>query len=138
LQASARDLSVSLIQDFFVESLPNVSLDQFHFIGGWTNGPVSFNLGLVGSFTFPENSSFTASLNCTGGGSGLSLPLVTISGNSGPVISGEGFLPVIIDPNRRCSGLPPSAARFSALTKPNKPFWEQIAKWTDVALGSPT
>lgn len=130
ITGSVKQLNSVVFQDFFTNRLPNIKLNSLEFLGGWTNGPLDFVLRGQGEYRADEANIFAAKITAAGDASGLSFEHLDVMSESVPVLSGRGFIPIVIHPHRKekLEVRPRQLVDFRADTQPNKVFWDRIAE----------
>ncbi len=140
VSSSAHGIELALFQDFFVKSLPQIRFGEFTFSGAWTNGPASFNVGLTATLLESGNTNFSAQLEASGDGNGVSVRRLDVSTGTETVLSGQGAMPLTIEPGRTTHIFNLQEAQpinFSASTRPNAPFWNEMAALVGIRFQEP-
>lgn len=136
----AHHIEPALFQGLLEKPLPEIKVDELNFAGEWTNGPVTFNLGLAAQFVATGGTPFSVQVKAVGNHTGLSLNELAVSGPSGVVISGQGLLPLTIEPKgvlKMVDLRAQAPIHFTATTQPNRAFWQQIASLSGISLEDP-
>src|SRR5207244_3569139 len=124
----ARNIEPALFQGFLEKPLPEFKVDQFNFAGAWTNGPVTFDLGLTAQIVATRGHPFSVQVKAGGNHTGFSLNELAVSGPTGVVVSGRGLLPLTIEPRGGLKVVDlhgQAPIHFAATTQPNPAFWQQ-------------
>ena len=137
---SVQAFEASAFEDFLDPAPPAARIDRLHAAGHWTNGPVEFELEaatrLESNFGLP----LSGLLALKGNTNGISLEQMVIASQGDPVLSGNGSVPIILDPTNSKQMLrieEEAPIQLNAATLPNKEFWEKVSAWTKVALTDP-
>ncbi|MEO6182735.1 MAG: translocation/assembly module TamB domain-containing protein [Verrucomicrobiota bacterium] len=139
VSVAARGLSAVQLRNFFVETIPDATLEKLNLDAHWTNGPVTFGFHALARFASEEGTPLSAELRATGNENGLSIERAEAGSSSESFISGKGFLPITIHPNgsNLVEILQKQIIDFRAETIPNAPFWKQVAAWTQADFREP-
>ncbi len=139
-QCVASGLDAHLIKDFITQSNIETSLNHLDLSGGWTNGPLEFQLNVDASLRTRENLPFSANARLSGGKSGVLIEQFSVSSATQAVCSVEGSLPVFLDPSQKdglvqIDTVAPLKLRLS--TDPESVLWEKIASAAGLKLQEP-
>jgi translocation and assembly module TamB len=138
LSGTARNFEISVLSDFFREPLPALRIEALGMKCGWTNGPVLFEVDVLGQLA--GETPLSGRVQARGGDAGMTLEQFQIISQSRPVISGRGFLPLRIEPQNQESLLqldPDGKVDLRAESLPDRSFWNQVAEWTRIGLVDP-
>ncbi len=139
-QCTASGLDARLIKDFITQSNIETSLNHLELSGGWTNGPLEFQLNADASLRTMENLPFSANARLSGGKSGVSIEQFSVASATQAVCSAEGSLPIFLDPSRK-DGLvqidTEAPLKLRVLTDPGSVLWDKIASATGLKLQEP-
>jgi len=139
--ASLHGLAANLFQDFLAFELPKLAINEFQLLGGWTNGPATFQLKLDSTLTATNALPFSVQVNASAQTNSLVLDRFAVSDGTNAILSGTGFLPITLNPVRTGAVLRVETREpidFLATTQPNPNFWAQVSKWTRVTLQQPS
>ncbi|HWD92414.1 MAG TPA: translocation/assembly module TamB domain-containing protein [Verrucomicrobiae bacterium] len=140
VQTEARSLDVRLLKDFIPSADAEAVLNHLNFVGGWTNGPVVFQLASDATLKTKEQLPFSADAKLTGGKDGIAIEQLSISSATQMVSRVEGSLPVFFNPAGK-NGLMQIDAdkplKLQASTDPRSILWEKIAEATGLRLEEP-
>jgi translocation and assembly module TamB len=139
-QCEAHGLDARLLKDFVPQADSEAILNHFVFAGGWTNGPVAFQLSSDATLKTKEQFPFSANAKVAGDKNGVSIEQLSISSETQMVCRAEGALPVFLDPTRK-DGLmhieTEAPLKLRILTDPKSILWEKIAEATGLRLQEP-
>lgn len=137
---SCQGLSSEWLGDFVPEMAPKVQIDHFQWAGGWTNGPVEFELSGAVRLDRDSEQSYRAEFRASAASDGLKLePLAILTGQQA-IVSGQGSLPLVFNPSRgrRMVQLhKDQPLQWAARSVPNDSFWNRVRDWTGIALTNP-
>lgn len=140
IHCEAHGLDARLLKDFIPPADTEATLNHFDFAGGWTNGPVAFQLTSDATLKTREQFPFSANAKLEGGKNGISIEQLSVSSATQIVSRAEGTLPVSFDPTRK-DGLMQIDAdaplKLRLLTDPKSILWEKIAAATGLRLEEP-
>ncbi len=137
---SAKALDAHLLKDFFPQADVEAVLANLNFSGGWTNGPMSFQLTSDATLKTRENIPFSAAARVSGGSDGVRIERLSIWRATQAVSSVQGSLPVFCDPTRRDSVIQintEAPLNLQMSTDPNSVLWEKIGAETGLRLDEP-
>lgn len=140
LECEARGLDARLLKDFIPQANSDAVLNRFHFSGGWTNGPVAFQLTSDATLRTREEIPFSAAAKITGGQAGIAIEQLSVSSATQDVCRAEGALPVLFDPTRKDGMLQINAdapLKLQMLTDPKSVLWKKLAEATGLRLEEP-
>lgn len=103
LRCSARNLEPNLLQEFLVSPLPSFRLNNLGLNADWTNAPVVFDLNL--GLTVITNPVLNAAIQLTGDHRGVVVKRLVVDDRENPVVQGQGFLPLAVNPMNRQNAL---------------------------------
>lgn len=141
VSVGAHQIDAHLFQDFVTARLPELAVNDFALRAGWTNGPAQFQLALNSKLTRTNAAPFAAELNGSGTATGLMVDRLELSDGTNVILSGEGSLPLTINPGRTGAVVHVETRQpieFRAETKPNPNFWTEISQWTPFTLQEPS
>jgi translocation and assembly module TamB len=140
VQCEAHALDARLLKDFIPQADADAILNHLNLTGGWTNGPIAFQLASDATLTTKEKFPFSANANVTGGKAGISIQQFSISSATQAVCRAEGNLPISFNPTRK-GGLVQIDAdaplKLQMLTDPKSILWAKIAEATGLRLEEP-
>lgn len=138
-QCDARGLDARLLKDFIPQADSEAVLNSFNFSGGWTNGPIAFQLTSTATLKTKQHLPFSANAKLTGGKTGIVIEQLSISTATQAVCQAEGSLPVFCDPTRpdfiQIDAEAPLNLQMS--TQPNSVLWDKIGAATGLRLQEP-
>ncbi|HXS69853.1 MAG TPA: translocation/assembly module TamB domain-containing protein, partial [Candidatus Polarisedimenticolia bacterium] len=140
IQAEAHGLDARLLHDFIPQANTRAVLNELHFAGGWTNGPVAFQLTSDAEVETKENFPFSANAKLSGGKDGISIEQLSVSSATQIVCRAEGSLPISFDPARKDGMMQidtEAPLKLHAFTDPKSVLWEKIAEATGLRLREP-
>lgn len=140
VECSAKALDARLLKDFIPQTDVEAVLADLNFSGGWTNGPMSFQLTSDATLKTKENIPFTAAAKVSGGSAGVRIERLSIWRETQAVSSVQGTLPVYCDPTRRDSVIQintEAPLNLQMSTDPNSVLWEKIGAATGLRLEEP-
>jgi translocation and assembly module TamB len=140
LQCDAEGMDAHLLKDFIPQADADARLSDFNFSGGWTNGPVEFQLVSDATLKTREQIPFTANAKLTGGKTGIVIERLSVSSTTQAVCRAEGTLPIYCDPSRSDSILQIDAEaplKLQFLTDPNSVLWKKIGEASGLQLQQP-
>jgi translocation and assembly module TamB len=140
VQCQARGLDARLLKTFIPQADAEAVVKQLELSGGWTNGPISFQLTADATLKTREQFPFSASADVMGGKDGIAIKRLSVSSATQIVSHVEGSLPVFFYPAGK-NGLMQIDAdkplKLQALTDPKSILWEKIAAATGLRLQEP-
>ncbi len=122
-----------------VRSIPAIALQHLSLSAGWTNGPVSFTLAFAGAGG-PAKLALGARLNLTGSAQGMNVRQLEVTGQSTPILSLSGFLPLAINPlhpNGLLVVQPHRQLSLSGSIRPTGALLNEVAKSTGLHIQKP-
>jgi translocation and assembly module TamB len=140
LDCDAEGLDARLLADFIPQANAEAVLARLSFSGGWTNGPMTFQLASDATLKTKEKIPFSATAKLSGGSTGITIERLSISSATQAVCSMQGSLPIFCDPTRRDSVIQidtEAPLRMQASTDPNSVLWEKIGAETGLRLSEP-
>ena len=140
IQCEAHGLDARLLSGFIHQADTKALLNHFVFNGGWTNGPLAFQLDSDATVTTREQFPFSATAKITGGPTGISIEQFSVLSATQIVCRAEGALPIIFDPTDKNDLLQindRAPLKLHALTDPHSVLWEKIATATGLRLDQP-
>ena len=140
IQCEAHGLDARLLSDFIPQADTDALLSHLTFTGGWTNGPVAFQLDADATLKTREQFPFTATAKITGGKGGVSIEQFSVLSTTQIVCRADGALPVSFDPTQKEDMLQiddNAPLKLHVLTDPKSILWEKIAAATGLRLNSP-
>jgi translocation and assembly module TamB len=139
-QCEAHGLDARLLSDFLRSADTDALLNHLAFSGGWTNGPIAFQLDADAALKTREQFPFSAIAKITGGPAGVSIQQFSVLSATQMVCRAEGELPVSFDPTRTNDTLQideNASLKLHAVTDPHSVLWEKIAAATGLRLDQP-
>lgn len=136
----AQGLDARLLADFIPQANTEAMLNQLNLSGGWTNGPIDFQLASQATLKTREQVPFSATTKLTGGKSGISIEQLSVSTTNQAVCRAEGSLPISCDPTARDGMIQIDSTaplKLGLMTDPNSILWEKIAEATGLRLQEP-
>ena len=140
IQCEAHGLDARLFRDFIPQADTDALLNHLAFEGGWTNGPVTFQLTADAALQTRERFPFSAVARLTGGTAGLSIEQLSILSATQMVCHADGALPVTFNPTRKDGLLQiddRAPLKLHVSTDPKSILWEKIAAATGLRLQEP-
>ena len=140
VRCEAHGLDARLLRDFVRQADAEATLNHFAFTGGWTNGPVEFQLDADAALTTREKFPFSAIAKVTGGKDGVSIQQLSVLSATQIVCRAEGNLPVSFNPTQKSDMLKiddNAPLKLHVLTDPKSVLWEKIAAATGLRMESP-
>jgi translocation and assembly module TamB len=140
VECEAHGLDARLLRDFIPQADTDALLNHLQFTGGWTNGPVAFQLTSTAALKTREQFPFSATAKITGGKSGISIEQLSVLSATQIVCRADGTLPISFDPTRKNEMLQiddNAPLKLHALTDPKSILWEKIAAATGLRLQEP-
>lgn len=140
IQCEAHGLDARLLSGFVHQANMDALLNHLAFNGGWTNGPVSFQLDADAALKTIEQFPFSAAAKVTGGPAGISIEQFSVLSATQIVCRADGALPISFDPTRKNELLQiadRAPLKLHALTDPHSVLWEKIAAATGLRLEQP-
>jgi translocation and assembly module TamB len=139
-QCEAHGLDAHLFKDFVHQADADALLNHFALAGGWTNGPITFQLAADATLKTREKYPFSAVAKITGGKAGISIEQFSVLSATQIVCRADGSLPVSFDPTQKGNKLQlddRAPLKLHALTDPKSILWEKIAAATGLRLQEP-
>ena len=140
VQCEAHGLDARLLRDFIPQADTDALLNHFAFDGGWTNGPVAFQLTSDASLKTREQFPFSAVAKITGGKAGIAIEQFSVLSATQIVCRADGTLPISFDPTKKNDRLQfddHAPLKLHVLTDPKSILWEKIAAATGLRLEEP-
>lgn len=140
VQCEAHGLDARLLKDFVAQTDAEATLNHLELTGGWTNGPVAFQLTSDATLRTKEKFPFSANAKMTGNKTGISIQQFSISSATQDVCRAEGNLPVFFDPTGKDGLLQidvDAPLKLQLFTDPKSILWEKIAEATGLRLQEP-
>ncbi len=140
IQGEAHGLDAHLLKDFIRQADADAVLNHLTFSGGWTNGPVAFELTSDATLKTREEFPFSAEAKFTGGKDGITIERFSVLSATQMVSRAEGTLPISFYPSRKEGMLQiddKAPLKLHALTDPKSVLWEKIAAATGLKLQEP-
>jgi translocation and assembly module TamB len=140
VDCDAEGLDARLLADFIPQANAEAVLARLNFSGGWTNGPMTFQLTSDATLKTKEKIPFSATAKLSGGSTGITIERLSISSATQAVCSVQGSLPIFCDPTRRDSVIQidtEAPLTLQASTDPNSVLWEKIGTATGLRLTQP-
>jgi translocation and assembly module TamB len=140
VQCEARGLDARVLKDFIHQANTEASLNHFAFDGGWTNGPIAFQLTADATLKTREQFPFSAVAKITGSKAGIAIEQFSVLSATQIVCRADGALPVSFDPTQKTNRLQiddRAPLKLHALTDPKSILWEKIAAATGLRLQQP-
>jgi translocation and assembly module TamB len=140
LQCEAHGLDARLLRDFILQADTDALLNHFAFDGGWTNGPVTFQLTADATLKTREQFPFSAVAKISGGKAGIAIEQFSVLSATQVVCRADGSLPISFDPARKGDPLQiddRAPLKLHALTDPKSILWKKIAEATGLRLQEP-
>src|SRR5262249_7246197 len=100
-QCAAKNLDARLCKDFIPRANSDATLNHLDLHGGWTNGPIAFQLASDATLKTKEQTPFSATAILTGTETGLSIEQLSVTTATQAVCRLEGALPVSFDPTKQ-------------------------------------
>ena len=138
---SVKELNFATFQDFSDGPLPDARIERLNLTAQWTNGPVNFTADGAAKIAVEDGTLFSAAMRASGDGKGIAIEQAAAGNGREAVISGQGFLPVILNPVSQSNVvqiLRKERIDFNATTLPNPQFWKLISKWTRATFQDPS
>lgn len=139
-RCQAQRLDARMLKDFIPKADAEAILNRLDFSGGWTNGPITFQLASEATLKTKELFSFSASTKIIGGNSGVSIEHLSVSSTNQIVCRVDGSLPAYFDPTRKDGMIHIDAdapLKLHLLTDPNSILWQKLAAATGLRLQEP-
>lgn len=136
----AQGLDARLLKDFIPKADAEAVLNSLDFSGGWTNGPIAFQLASAATLETKEHFPFSASARLVGGETGVAIEHLSVSSTNQTVCRAEGSLPAYCDPTRKDGMIHIDAdapLKLHLLTDPNSILWQKLAAVTGLRLQRP-
>jgi len=140
IQCEAHGLDARLLRDFIPRANMHAVLNDLDFAGGWTNGPVAFQLTSDATVQTKEDFPFSANAKLSGGKDGISIEQFSVSSATQIVCRAEGTFPISLDPTRKDGMMQidtQAPLKLHAFTAPKSVLWEKIAETTGLQLREP-
>ncbi|HWC59260.1 MAG TPA: translocation/assembly module TamB domain-containing protein [Verrucomicrobiae bacterium] len=140
IQCEAHGLDARLLSGFIHQADTDALLSHLAFTGGWTNGPITFQLDSEATLKTREQFPFTAVAKITGGKAGVAIEQFSVLSATQIVCRAEGALPVSFDPAKKGDILQiddNAPLKLHVLTDPKSVLWKKIAAATGLRLDSP-
>ncbi|MBA4148025.1 MAG: translocation/assembly module TamB domain-containing protein [Verrucomicrobia bacterium] len=140
LDIAAQNINSAWLEKFLKEDFPEVHLNNLQLQGTWTNGPVQFLARTSARVAVDKTNSFVVRFDAATDPQGVVIEHMDILSDSGPVLSGQGRLPLEIVPTNTNQIVQLSRTApidFRAGTVPNAAVWDQIAALTKFRLLDP-
>ncbi len=140
IQCEAHGLDARLLHDFIPQANTHAVLNDLDFAGGWTNGPVAFQLTADATVETKEKFPFSGNAKLSGGKDGILIEQFSVSSATQIVSRAEGMFPVSFDPTRKDGIMQIDTAaplKLHAFTDPKSILWEKIAEVTGLHLQEP-
>lgn len=136
----AQELDAQLLKDFIPKADAEAVLNSLNFSGGWTNGPIAFQLASAATLKTKEHFPFSAGARLVGGRSGIAIEQLSVSSTNQTVCRAEGSLPAYCDPTRKDGMIHIDADapfKLHLFTDPNSILWQKLAAVTGLRLQEP-
>jgi translocation and assembly module TamB len=140
IQCEAHGLDARLLSGFIHQADTDGLLNHLTLNGGWTNGPVAFQLDSDATLTTREQFPFSATAKITGGPAGISIQQFSILSATQIVCRADGTLPIAFNPASKEDPLQiddRAPLKLHVLTDPHSVLWEKIAAATGLRLDQP-
>jgi translocation and assembly module TamB len=140
IQCEAHGLDARLLSGFIHQADTDALLNHLQFNGGWTNGPVAFQLVSEAALTTREQFPFSANAKITGGPAGITIEQFSVLSATQIVCRADGTLPVAFNPANKDDLLQideNAPLKLHVLTDPHSVLWEKIAAATGLRLDQP-
>ncbi|MEY2467198.1 MAG: translocation and assembly module TamB, partial [Verrucomicrobiota bacterium] len=137
---AAQNLTTGLLKDFFSLTNFDGTLNNFTLQGGWTNGPMVFDLAAEATAKTGPPSEWLAQVSASGNDQGIVIRQLSVSSATQNVVRAQGNLPVFFRPasageivqiNTR------APLQFQAFTETNSLLWDELARLSSVQLLQP-
>jgi len=132
-----RNFSCERFGDLLPAKVRPATISELSLDAIWTNGPIAFSLSAIGSYR--AETPFSVRGDIRGDATGVLISNLTMTGESAPVISGSGLLPLTFVP-----GAPDwvqfaedQPFHFRARTWPDPQFWERVRQLTAIRVRQP-
>lgn len=138
--SEAHGLEARLLKNFIPQANAEAMLNHFSLSGGWTNGPITFQLASDATLETKERLPFSANAILSGGQTGIVIEQLSVSTTNKAVCRVEGSLPIFCDPTRADSKIQVATEaplKLQMTTDPNSVLWEKIAAATGLRLQEP-
>jgi translocation and assembly module TamB len=139
-ESDAHGLDARLLKDFIPQADAEARVNRFSLSGGWTNGPIAFQLAADASLKTMEKLPFSAHAKLTGGAQGIAIDQLSVSSATQAVCSAEGSLPIFCDPTRQDSMIQidsDAPLKLRVSTDPDSILWQKIGAATGLKLQEP-
>lgn len=136
----AQGLDARLLKDFIPKADAEAVLNSLNFSGGWTNGPIAFQLASEATLKTKEQFPFSASARLVGGKTGVAIEQLSVSSTNQIVCRADGSLPAYCDPTRKDGMIHIDAdapLKLHLFTDPNSILWQKLAAATGLRLQEP-
>ncbi|HXT10701.1 MAG TPA: translocation/assembly module TamB domain-containing protein [Candidatus Angelobacter sp.] len=140
IECDAHELDARLLSGFIPKANVAATLNHFTFAGGWTNGPVAFQLTSDATLKTREDFPFSAVAKISGGAGGIAIEHLSILNATQIVSQAEGALPATFNPAAKDGVLQidtEAPLNLHVLTDPNSVLWKKIAATTGLHLDQP-
>lgn len=140
VECSAKALDARLLKDFIPQADVAAELADLNFSGGWTNGPMTFQLTSDATLKTKEKTPFSAVAKVSGGSTGVRIEQLSVSSATQAVCSVQGTLPIVYDPTRTDSAIQintEAPMNLQMSTDPDSVLWEKIGEETGLRLDEP-
>jgi translocation and assembly module TamB len=131
------NLDPRVFQDFVRSQIPASRIEHLELAAEWDRGPAAFTLNARSVVMLTNENTFSIDARLAGTSNGVTLEKVAISTGNSPVVSGEGFLPMAIDPQRGLQLHDQRDLNFRFSTLPDATIWNALADRLGVALEDP-
>jgi translocation and assembly module TamB len=140
IQGEAHGLDARLLRDFIHQADTDALLNHLAFSGGWTNGPVTFQLAADAALKTREQFPFSATAKISGSKAGISIEQFSVLSATQIVCRADGVLPISFYPTRKDGLLQiddRAPLKLHVLTDPKSVLWEKIAAATGLRIEQP-
>ncbi|MGN6642236.1 MAG: hypothetical protein ACTHKU_04475, partial [Verrucomicrobiota bacterium] len=136
----AQNFGSGLLADFLSATNFEGTLRQLAFQGGWTNGPVAFQLESSATFQAGLPFESLAEVNINGSAQGIAIQQLSVSSLTQTVVHAEGTLPIFLKPAGtgdlvRVNINAP--LQLQAFTETNSLLWDELARVSGVQIVQP-
>lgn len=138
--SEAHGLSARLLKDYIPQADAEATLNHFNLSGGWTNGPIEFQLASDATLKTREQIPFSANAKLSGGRAGIAIEQLSVSTTNKAVCRAAGSLPIFFDPTRSDPKIQIDAEaplKLQMTTDPNSILWAKVAAATGLELQEP-
>jgi translocation and assembly module TamB len=140
VDAQVQAVALEDFQAFFAASLPGLKMDNLSLHGNWDHGPLEFNLAGSASYGAEEGGLYRAHLEVEGGKTGLRVGSLELSEGGTRLATGQGALPLILNPGnaaRPWQGLAAQTMDLDIQLEKKIGLWKFLARRVGVRISEP-